>query len=452
MIPLLDFQKRALNGPVMKSDDFDIGFSMKVRDVVNKYNIKFDPEKLVVDDDTADAVFQAAVDLIADVGLFHLDTLRVIEFSKEEIQAIADKQKQNPAKAVLGRGDDEMTISYRKGSDSRAPTLYPGIAGVITEEEFVPLATLFAREKRVKGFGISGGIAKVGDITPRAGTLSEIHCALWEQEKLEEVLNSVGRPGMNMGLLCTASTVAGTMQCIESSFRDSHNTLIGVHIHPELKIDWDRLLLTNYCHSKNIVPWQSATTLLGLLCRGPEDGAVALVASLLAHMSFANGPIGSVFPTGIDGSWGTRETIWAAAAALRANERNIRLAVGSGTVGDTQWAGTRVGLLQATAMALVYTASGFSFTWLSASPIEALFIDDVMNMATQMEPDEINTLTNAIMAQVDELKETEIPRSSLIGIQDIYDISTLEPLPEYLRAFNQAKEDLINLGVPISNL
>ncbi len=41
MIPLLDFQERVLNGPVKQADDFDLEFSMKIRELVEKHNIKY---------------------------------------------------------------------------------------------------------------------------------------------------------------------------------------------------------------------------------------------------------------------------------------------------------------------------------------------------------------------------------------------------------------------------
>lgn len=449
MIPLFDFQERSLNGPVMKADEFDIGFSMKLRELVKKHEIEYTPEKLIIDDKTADAVFHAAVDLLAEVGLYHLATHRVIQYSQEEIYAFAAERKKKPGRATFGLGEDEMTLAFRKGSDPRPPTLYIGIAGAIAEEEFVPLATAYTREKQIKGLGISGGITKVGDIEPRAGTLSEIHCALWEQQKLQEVLERVGRPGMNLGLLCTASTVAGTMQVIESSFRDAHNTQIGVHVLPEQKIDWDRLLLANFCESKGIRPWQSAMTLIGGLCRNGADAAVSLVASMLAHMSYAHGPTCSVFPTHIDGSWATRSTVWASAAAMRASERNIRLATGSGTVGSYSWAGTKVGAIQGAVQALVYTASGFSYSWLAAAPLEALIMDEVMGIATTMDRDAVIELANIIMAKIDELQETEEPRAKLLSFHEIYDLETIQPKPEHIKMVDEAKEILIKLGVPL---
>ncbi len=66
MIPIMEFQERSLKGPVMKSDDFDLGFAMKVRELVSKYDIQYNPEELIIDDATADAIFQAGVELLAE--------------------------------------------------------------------------------------------------------------------------------------------------------------------------------------------------------------------------------------------------------------------------------------------------------------------------------------------------------------------------------------------------
>ena len=41
MIPIMEFQDRSLKGPVMKADDFDLAFAMKVRELVDKYNIEY---------------------------------------------------------------------------------------------------------------------------------------------------------------------------------------------------------------------------------------------------------------------------------------------------------------------------------------------------------------------------------------------------------------------------
>ena len=65
MIPIMDFQTLSLNSPVMKADEFDLAFSSKLRELVSKFEIKYNPEELIVDDATADAVFQAGVRLLS---------------------------------------------------------------------------------------------------------------------------------------------------------------------------------------------------------------------------------------------------------------------------------------------------------------------------------------------------------------------------------------------------
>ena len=134
MISIIEFQKRALTGPVMKADEFDLEFSMKLRELVAKYEIKYDPEMLIVDDATADAVFQAGVELLADVGLYHIETERVIKYTKEEIETIAREYREHPRKHTFGKGKDEVTVEYRTGADTRPPVQYSGPAGVADEE------------------------------------------------------------------------------------------------------------------------------------------------------------------------------------------------------------------------------------------------------------------------------------------------------------------------------
>jgi methylamine--corrinoid protein Co-methyltransferase len=448
MISLMDFQERSLKGPVMKPDEFDLAFSMKVREVVKKYNIKYNPDQLVADDATGDSVFLAGVEVLSDVGLYHLNTSRVIKFSRDEVLELAEERKRNPGKAVFGKGPDEMIIQYRSKDDARPPTLYVGIGGAITEEEFVPLATTFAKEKRIEGMGISGGIVKVGDIEPKAGTLSEIHCGLWEQEQLQKAIESVGRPGMNLGLLCTVSTVGATMQCLDRGFRGPHNTQIGVHVIPEQKIDWDRLILSHFCKDRGIVPWQSAMCLIGGLCRDAADAAVGLVANALGQMSYAGGPMCSLFPTHLDGTWSTRESIWAVTAAMRASERNIGLAIGSGPVGSYQWAGTVVGILQQAVTALAYTAAGFSYAWLGGcSVMEAVMVGDTMNKAAEAGPREAEKLAKEIIKRVDELVKKVKPRETLITFKEVYDIETATPLPVYEETLNTGREELGRFGL-----
>jgi len=448
MIPLMDFQQRSLRGKVMKAQDFDMAFAMKVREVVSRHGVSHDPEQLIVDEDTADAVFNAGVDLLAEVGLYQLDTQRVIEYTRDEIVAMAAERIAEPARVKMGRGADEVTLAYRTADEKRPPSLYVGAAGAISEEEFIPLMTSFARERRIEGMGIAGGITQVGDVVPEAGTLSEIHCALWEQERLREVLEAVGRPGLSLGLLCTASTASATMECVDGDFRGPHNTHIGIHIMPDQKVNWERFLLAHFCQQRGIVPWQSAMAMIGALCRNGAEAAVALVASILGHLSYGHGPICSVFPTHIDGRWATRDCIWAISGAARASERNIGLAIGGVMVGSMEWAGTPITTMQEAAQCLIHTKSGVAYSWIAGfGSHEAIHSADLMEYACQLSRDEANDLAGKILTRIDEVAPNFERATRVPTFVDFYNLETIEPLPEHMAVFEQAREELARLGV-----
>lgn len=447
MIPIMEFQVRSLKGPVMKADDFDLAFAMKVRELVAKYNIEYHPEELICDDATADAVFEAGVELLADIGILNSDTNRVIKYSREEIEALAGEFYDNPSKAEFGEGDDRMTIAFRTGEDTRPPINYAGASGVVTEEEFIPFVQSLAQEKTVAGTGICPGLDRLGDIDPKAGTLSEIHVGMWEQEQLKEVLRRVGRPGMNLGLLATVSTASATFACIRPGIREPHNTQIGIHILPEQKITWSQMLMAHFCQDRGIHPWQSSMSMIGALCRNPQDTAITLIANGLAQLSYGRGPTMSFFSNHMDGSYGTRQPNWAVATAMRASERHLRLATGTAVAG-IKWR-QQTGMYQAAAQTVLYTACGFAYPWVAGhTGLEAQMVGEIMDCTAGMDKKKANTLAQKILVKAEALLEADGPGETKIPFGETYDLETVKPLPEFEASLMAVKEDLARMGMP----
>jgi len=65
MVQLMDFQERSLNGPVMKADEFDMAFSLKLRELVARYDIKYIPEEFIIDDKMAAGIKREKANAIA---------------------------------------------------------------------------------------------------------------------------------------------------------------------------------------------------------------------------------------------------------------------------------------------------------------------------------------------------------------------------------------------------
>jgi methylamine--corrinoid protein Co-methyltransferase len=447
MIPIIDFQERSVRGPVMKADDFDLEFAFKVRDLVAEYEIKYDPQQLVVDDRSADAVFHAGVDLLADIGLYQMSTERVVKYNKEEIVQIAKESHENPACVTLGKQPDKMTLRYRRGTDTWVPTNYAGPAGVAEKDWFIPYVQSIAQEECVKGIGICPGLARLDAIAPKAGTLTEVYVALWEQEALREALKRAGRLNMNLGLLCTASTPSATMAVMDAGYRDAYNTQIGIHIMPEQKLSWNPLLLAQYCELKGIEPWQSSMSCIGGLCRDGAEVAVAMVANALGQFSYAHGGTMSFFPSHLDGTWATRDSHWAFSGAARACERHLGLAVGTSISGDVKVWRTPVTLWQSAAVVAVCVASGLSYAWIAGhTGLEVRLIDKMLDACTGLSPEKANELAQKIMRKVDDLLPTV---QKQVPFPEAYDLKTVKPRPEYEAGLLRVMDELARLGMPL---
>jgi methylamine--corrinoid protein Co-methyltransferase len=448
MIPIMEFQERALKGPVMKTTEFDLAFAKKVRELVKKYEIRYTPEELIADDKTADAVFQAGVELLAGVGLYHLETQRVVQFSEEEIREVAREYRENPPKQVFGKGEEEITVVYRTSEEKRPPILAGGAAGSVAEEWFVPYVQSFMQEESNKAMGIAGGIMSVGGVEPKAGTLSEMYCGLWECNKLLEVLERVGRPGLHLGLLCTVSTVGAITTCLRPGLREPHNTQIGIHIIPEQKIDWDRLLLAYFCEERGITPWTSAMSMVGALNRDGAEASIGLVANLMGQLSYGHGTMSSLFSNHMDGRWADAETQWAFSGAARASERNIRVPIAGVCGGMEPYWRTEAAMYQAAAMAVSNTASGFAYAWIAGhSGLETRLIGEILNAVAGMETARSNELLKSILKVTEQkIAETSGPRS----FPEAYDLKTVQPKPELMADYDRVKENLARLGVPFT--
>ena len=84
---LPEIVRRSQSGPYMKDKDFDMTLARKVMELVRKYDIRFDRHVLVPsDDDLADRVWRAGLELFLEVGVYNMSTSRVIKFSPEEVE------------------------------------------------------------------------------------------------------------------------------------------------------------------------------------------------------------------------------------------------------------------------------------------------------------------------------------------------------------------------------
>ena len=132
-VSIYEMYDRAETGPKMAELDFDMGMVTEARQLLTRYpEIEYKPENVVPQEDAvADQLFEAALDLATEVGLFVLDTGRVARFSREEIVAALE---QLPVETHLGYGKDEVILKPRQVEDPEPPLIIGGpTASPLTE-------------------------------------------------------------------------------------------------------------------------------------------------------------------------------------------------------------------------------------------------------------------------------------------------------------------------------
>ena len=84
----IDYWSRANTGPICFEDDFDKKiYWPKLKEITKRWEIVYDPKHQVpTDDDMLDRLWQAAIDMVVEVGVLCVDTRRIMHFTRKEIE------------------------------------------------------------------------------------------------------------------------------------------------------------------------------------------------------------------------------------------------------------------------------------------------------------------------------------------------------------------------------
>ncbi len=276
---LVEIYQRSRSGPFIKEVQYDLMLAKRTMELVREFDITFDPQQVCPSDDAlADRVFEAGVQLLVDVGCYHLDTQRVIKFTRAEIM---EALRQAPSELRLGEGAD-MVVARHRGVEDPIPSLnLTGPAGQpCSEDYYLPLLVSYAQEPYVHGIE-SGATLTYNGYDIMAGTLMEVKAVQRDAAIAREAVRRVGKPGMHIGDAATGMTAIGKMAASDpvNGLRPCDGRLVAQMC--ELKIDDDQLnrvphLLNYGSHIINLM-----TPLTGGVGGPPEGVALVSVAEFL---------------------------------------------------------------------------------------------------------------------------------------------------------------------------
>ena len=80
--------------------------------------MNFDLDDIIADDERADAVFNAAVEFLAESGVYNRSTSRVIKWTEDEIKEMVREYQETPRTFVAGAGKEaiEKAVAMMKAA------------------------------------------------------------------------------------------------------------------------------------------------------------------------------------------------------------------------------------------------------------------------------------------------------------------------------------------------
>lgn len=158
-----------------------------------KYEISFGDEFIPTDPDLKKRLFQAGMELLVSVGVYNVDTERIIRVTEDEVRAGI---RAAPKRVQLGEYGDKVMIEPRKGNSSRKPVIQGGPTGAtVSEDMFIPMIQSYAQEPIIDTI-VNGVMATVGGVPSTTNTPFEILGTLAEIRAVREACVRAGRPYM----------------------------------------------------------------------------------------------------------------------------------------------------------------------------------------------------------------------------------------------------------------
>ncbi|NLE62192.1 MAG: monomethylamine:corrinoid methyltransferase, partial [Planctomycetes bacterium] len=439
---------RALTGPVMEEDEFNLAYSQRLRKIVTQYEIAWPKEQIIPDAAIADKIFEAAVELIAENGLFHMDTKRVVQFTRQEVIETA---KTRPRELTLGEGKDAMVLRERTPDSAYPPAVF-GNPGMVTEDMFIPITLSHAIEPTCNGIQ-PAVLQHAWGMDNKGGTPGELYCVVAESEYNRMVARLAGKPGMPFLEPDSATTPFATVASFMLRGYTKTGSHMPCHVFGDLKVSWERLNLAALAQLCGIPTWNGVLILVGAFARNAAEQSVAQLAGLLGLLSYTHGNDSVNAATDLQGQWSGRENLRATAAIDLALERNVHIPAGN-HIEANAGACTEMACYEIAAQVLAYASSGVEFYW-GAMPGKGMVLNGVTGMETRIlgetahavagiGPERANELLNKVLERY-EGQLANAPKGKTFV--ECYDVATIKPSDEYLGIWASAKEGLSKIGI-----
>jgi len=454
MIRFWDVLERAEKGRLLDEKEWDRMIGKVASQVVSDYDLVYDPEDPVPEDDSlADRMFEAGVELFEKTGIYCMDTRKVIEFTRDEIMEALDGA---PDGVIYGSGNEAVEVPHREVEDSRDPIVsFSAVGTPVTEELFVPISQSYAQEPMADTF--SGPlITTYRGMAITSGSPVEVEAGIWNVVKLREAARWAGRPNIPIhNFMSVAERTDATIAAARPEFGALPGDGLLAAAVAELKVDYERLKKIAFLIQSPYVVGGLYGPLMGGYAGGPAATAAVLVAHHILGVLAFRAKRHNAFPIHIHHVCNTtREMLWLLSVAGQALARNTHLVAFSNAF-MASGPCTETVIWELAANSITSEVSGWHLNPcavaknrhpLHCSGMEPRIHAEVGHVASRggITRREAGRIVKVLLDRY----EKQIPNAP-IGkpFTECYDPVSIRPTDEYIRLWDECKKDLSELGL-----
>lgn len=464
MISFWEVADRAINtGPLMKMKEFDLKVYKTAARLVKEYGIHYDPgHPIPSDDDLADRLFQAGLCLYAEVGTYCIDTERVIQFSREELEEALFDLGRMPDWIEIGEGVEKRVLRKRGISDPRMPLVIGGVVESNPREgrDFVQMYKSIAQEQIIDGIYYGPAPKSIEGKKWLLGSPLDCHAARSAVGWMREALRAVGRPGLHLLDACPSSL--GSISACDPEQGLRKTDAISIPTISELKVNFEGLNKVAYSLHYGCLRNPFWTSIIGGFAGGPEGAALLCVASafnaILVYRVAGSGyacNAGLLQNPAINTA---RSTLWVRNVSLQSLARNTNLICGGGGL-TAAGPGTEQSLWEIAALGIhIGNGGGHIFHGNrkavlvkpnQGTGMEPRWEGETARAAASLSRDEANEVLNFVLSKYeDSLRPEKAPQG--YSFEELYDVETVRVKPEYFELYWKVRRELEEKGLKFS--
>lgn len=430
-------------------------FFPKMKEVIKKYNIKWDKKTAVNSDDSvADAVWNAAVEFFVEVGVYNQDTRRVISFTKEEVDEVV---KTAHPEFIVGAGHDQRRFGRRDVEDKNIRPFHLYSPDISYSSDIHKRACMaYLKEPLIDGLCAPLLEDFMGEKIHSGGP-DELAASMEHAMNLRQAMRLIGKPDMYTVSVGTAETDQAQLAAAspEWGVRPSHLDGRLVSILTELTTSNAMLNKAYHYSSYGNVFGNLCGALYGGYAGGAEGTAILQTIYCIQGACLYGAQWSQCFPFHLLYQTNTgREMLWLVSVFAQAVSRNSKLFFTSNLFANAG-PGTDQLYYEVAAHAIASEVSGGNLWGAAtcrnkfcdhATPLESRMYHEVgrASFENRLTREEANEICNKLLEKYEKL----IPVDNYgLTIQEVYDMKKIIPKKEYVDQFNRIKEEIRQMGV-----